>query len=155
MDAQTPQPPTEAVIIKQALRRARLSGREAARRAGLSETRWRQIVNGYQDVGGVRIGVIAPDETLVRMAQVVGLTSDQLREAGRESAADLLDELAEPPTASPPGATASSAQVEAIAALLATLPPESQDEVLRLSGLTAPPNAHGGETSAPRHRRAG
>jgi hypothetical protein len=131
MDAQTPQPPPEAVVIKDALRRARLSGREAARRAGLSETRWRQIVNGYQDVGGVRIPVTAPDETLVRMAQVVSVTSDQLRQAGRSPAAELLDELAKPPTpASTPEASASNAQIEAITALLATLTPEAREQVL-------------------------
>ncbi|MFE3033095.1 helix-turn-helix domain-containing protein [Streptomyces canus] len=132
MNAQTPEPPAEAALIKEALRRARLSGREAARRAGLSETRWRQIVNGYQDVGGVRIPVTAPDETLVRMAQVVSLDSDQLRQAGRQTAAELLDELAAPPTpASSPGVADSHAQVEAITALLATLTPEAREEVLR------------------------
>ncbi|MEH0579013.1 helix-turn-helix transcriptional regulator [Streptomyces sp. B21-108] len=131
MDAQTPAPPPEAVLIKEALRRVRLSGREAAKRAGMSETRWRQIVNGYQDVGGVRIAVSAPDETLTRMAQVVGLTSDQLRHADRATAAELLDELAGPPTpASTPGAPASNAQVEAITALLATLTPEAREQVL-------------------------
>ncbi|WTN22082.1 helix-turn-helix domain-containing protein [Streptomyces canus] len=131
MDAKTPEPPAEAVLIKEAVRRARLSGREAARRAGLSETRWRQIVNGYQDVGGMRIPVTAPDETLVRMAEVVSLTPEQLRQAGRSAAAELLDELAAPPTAaSTPGAPASNDQVEAIAALLATLTPEARDQVL-------------------------
>ncbi|MFJ8143284.1 helix-turn-helix domain-containing protein [Streptomyces sp. NPDC096013] len=131
MNAQTPEPPAEAALIKEALRRARLSGREAARRAGLSETRWRQIVNGYQDVGGVRIPVNAPDETLVRMAQVVSVSSDQLRQAGRGTAAELLDELAAPPTpASAPGAADSNAQIEAITALLATLSPEAREQVL-------------------------
>jgi hypothetical protein len=157
MDAQTPEPPPEAVLIKEALRRARLSGREAARRAGLSETRWRQIVNGYQDVGGVRIAVNAPDETLVRMAQVVNLTSDQLRQANRGPAAELLDELAGPPTpASTPGAPGSDAQVEAITALLATLTPEAREQVLSRFGRqaaegTAPTDAPGGAW----HRRAG
>ncbi|MFE2424852.1 helix-turn-helix domain-containing protein [Streptomyces hokutonensis] len=131
MNAQTPQPPPEAVLIKEALRRARLSGREAARRVPISETRWRQIVNGYQDVGGVRIPVTAPDETLVRMAQVVNVTSEQLRKAGRDSAAEILDELSQPPTpASTPGASASNAQIEAITALLATLTPEAREQVL-------------------------
>lgn len=157
MDAQTPQPPAEAVLIKEALRRARLSGREAAKRAGLSETRWRQIVNGYQDVGGVRIPVTAPDETLVRMAQVVSLTSDQLRHAGRSIAADLLDELAAPPTAaSTPGASGGDAQVEAITALLATLTPEARDQVLSRFGHQAADRTAPADTPGDiRHRRAG
>ncbi|MEU2265032.1 hypothetical protein ABZ568_00965 [Streptomyces olindensis] len=99
--------------------------------------------------------MIAPDETLVDMAQVVGVTSDQLREAGRETAADLLDELAAPPThASTSGEPASNPQVEAIAALLATLSPEAQDEVLRRVGRATPPPAQD-EAPTRRHRRAG
>lgn len=73
------------------------------------------------------------------MAQVVSLTSDQLREAGRSAAAELLDELAGPPTpASTPGAPASDAQVEAIAALLATLSPEAREQVLGRFGHQTP-----------------
>ncbi|MET7695828.1 hypothetical protein ABZT06_49615 [Streptomyces sp. NPDC005483] len=89
------------------------------------------------------------------MAQVVSLTSDQLREAGRSDAADLLDELAAPPTHASTLGTADSAQVDAIAALLATLPPEAQDEVLRRVGLTAAPPAQEEEAPARRGRRAG
>nr|WP_107120770.1 helix-turn-helix transcriptional regulator [Streptomyces corchorusii] len=140
MDAHTPNPPPEAALIKEALRRSRLSGREAARRAGMSETRWRQIVNGYQDIKGVRVAVQAPDETLARVAQAVGITSDQLRQVDRNTAADLLDELAAPPTpASTPGSAAINPQIDAIATLLATLPPEAQDEVLRRVGLAQQP----------------
>lgn len=157
MDAKTPQPPPEAVLIKEALRRARLSGREAARRVPISETRWRQIVNGYQDVGGVRIPVTAPDETLVRMAQVVSLTSDQLRQAGRSEAAELLDELSAPQTpASTPGAPTSDAQVEAITALLATLTPEAREQVL--SRFNRPASSETGPADIredTRRRRAG
>ncbi|WP_158013164.1 helix-turn-helix transcriptional regulator [Streptomyces sp. Root369] len=147
MDTQTPKPPSEAALIKEALRRVRLSGREAARRAGLSETRWRQIVNGYQDVGGVRIPVAAPDETLARMAQVVNVSADQLRQVGRSIAAELLDELAAPPTAaSTPGAPDSNAQIEAITALLATLSPEVRQEVLRR--ISQPPANETGQTES-------
>jgi hypothetical protein len=121
----------------------------------MSETRWRQIVNGYQDIKGVRVAVQAPDETLVRVAQAVGITSDQLREVGRSDAAELLDELAAPPTpASASGAAAGNAQIDAIAALLATLPPEAQDEVLRKIGraLPAAPAEEVGDHGARRRR---
>lgn len=136
MDALSDEPPAEAALIRKALRRARLSGREAARRSGLSETRWRQIANGYQEVGrGVRVTTQAPDDTLARVAQVLGITSAELREARRGEAADLLDELTGPP-ASPSSNTpgAEGQQVEAIAALLATLSPEARDQVLSRFG---------------------
>jgi len=157
MDALSPEPPAEAVLIRKALRRARLSGREAARRAGLSETRWRQIANGYQDVGkGVRVATQAPDDTLVRVAEVLGISSAELREAGRGDAADLIDELAGPPTpASTPGA-GGDPRIAAIATLLADLPPEAQDEVLRQVGLAGPqPTRQEEVPEAPRRRRAG
>ncbi|MET9914348.1 hypothetical protein ABZZ74_47925 [Streptomyces sp. NPDC006476] len=65
------------------------------------------------------------------MAQVVGLTSDQLRQAGRSDAADVLDELAGPPfPASTAGTPDTTAQIEAITALLATLSPEAREQVL-------------------------
>ncbi|MFE9319142.1 hypothetical protein ACFYNV_29270 [Streptomyces albidoflavus] len=60
------------------------------------------------------------------MAQATGVTADELTRAGREDAAAELREL----STTPPAAQ-SNAQVEAITALLATLPPEAQQEVLR------------------------
>lgn len=68
-----------------------LSARAAASQAGMSDARWRQIVNGYASAGaGQTIEVVGPDETIARMARVVGVTPEQLREAGRPAAADLL-----------------------------------------------------------------
>lgn len=154
MDAQRePTPPAEAVLIKEALRRARLSGRAAARRAGISDARWRQIIAGYQSVGGQRVPVRAPDETIARMAQAAGVTADELRSTGREDAAEILAELAGPPTpASTAGQYAADPHIDAIAALLATLPPEAQDEVLRRVGRAEPAPATE-EPEVP-HRRA-
>lgn len=133
MDANTtPTPPPEAALLKEALQRKRLSGREAARRAGVSDTWWRNIVRGYQTVSGTPVPVKGPAETVARMAQVIDLTPDQLRDAGREDAAEALERLAPPPaSASQPSAYADDPHISAIAALLATLPPEAQDEVLR------------------------
>lgn len=158
MDAQSTEPPAEAALIRKALRRARLSGREAARRVGLSETRWRQIANGYQDVGkGVRVATQAPDETLVRIAQVLDITSAELREFGRGTTADLLDELTGRPAPSNLNSPdAEGQQVEAITALLATLTPEAREQVL--SRFNRPPTGETGpaDTSGDtRHRRAG
>lgn len=88
--------PAEAELIESARKRAHppLSIREAARRAAMSQTRWHQIAIGYQTVqAGVRLPVIAPAMTIARMASVVGVTPDQLREAGREDAAEDLESL--------------------------------------------------------------
>src|SRR6202451_467876 len=86
-----PAPPPWGALITSALRRAGLSAREAARRAGISEGRWRQITSGYQVVSpGVYAPVRGPAHTVARMAAVAGLTPAQLRTAGRDDAARLL-----------------------------------------------------------------
>lgn len=60
----------------------------------MSDSRWRQIIKGYrQETADIRVPVRAPAETLARMADVVGATPDQLREVGREDAADELESL--------------------------------------------------------------
>lgn len=64
--------------------------------AGISSTRWRHIVNGYQPHGaGQNLAVIAPAATLARMARAVGVTPEQLAEVGRADAADELRTMAE------------------------------------------------------------
>ncbi len=89
-DMGTPKQPEEARIIDAAQKSAvpRISMREAAKRSGMSDGRWRQIVKGYQGTGTGRIPVVAPDETLARMALAVGVTDSQLVEAGRPAAAE-------------------------------------------------------------------
>ncbi|WP_327290242.1 helix-turn-helix domain-containing protein [Streptomyces sp. NBC_01198] len=87
-----PDAPPEGQLIKQALVGSRLSQREAARRAGISETRWRQLVSGYQLVSRAKVPVRSPDDTLARMARAVGVTAEQLAGAGREGAAAVLRE---------------------------------------------------------------
>lgn len=87
-----PEPPPWGALITESLHRAGLSAREAARRAGISEGRWRQITGGYQVVSaGVYAPVRGPAATLARMAAVVGVTAAQLRQAGRADAAKVLD----------------------------------------------------------------
>ncbi|HEX6473302.1 MAG TPA: helix-turn-helix transcriptional regulator [Streptosporangiaceae bacterium] len=90
-----PEPQPEGKLITEARKRARLSGREAARRAGISEGRWRQIVNGYIVVAkGVYSPVVgAPANTIARMAQTVDLTPEALEAAGRADAAEELRQL--------------------------------------------------------------
>src|SRR5262249_62143023 len=82
--AERPAPPPWGALVTRALVRAKLSAREAARRAGISEGRWRQIASGYQVVSaGVYAPVHGPAGTLARMAAVAGVTPAGLRKAGR------------------------------------------------------------------------
>ncbi len=86
-----PAPPPWGALINAAQASEGISAREAARRAGLSEGRWRQITGGYQVVSpGVYAQVRGPAGTLARMAAVVGVTPAQLRAAGRDDAAKIL-----------------------------------------------------------------
>jgi transcriptional regulator with XRE-family HTH domain len=91
---QRPEQPPEGRLLADAAERHSLSVREAARRAGLSYGRWRQITSGYQNVSpGSYAPVRAPARTLARMAHVVGVTPGELTAAGREDAASALEEI--------------------------------------------------------------
>lgn len=72
--------PTEKVGARIAEARAKLglSKREAARRAGISDSRWRQIESGWQTKNGVRQPAQTTAETLEQIAEVVGLDPDEL-----------------------------------------------------------------------------
>lgn len=96
-----PEQRPEGRLIGVALKRSRLSGRRAAELAGMSEGRWRQIVSGYISISkGVYAPVEGPAETVAKMAKVVGVTPEQLKEAGRADAAEELRELTTTPRAS-------------------------------------------------------
>ncbi len=96
--APRPDPPPWGTLITAGIRRAGLSAREAARRAEISEGRWRQITGGYQVVSpGVYAPVHGPAGTVAKMAAVAGVTAAQLEQAGRPDAAA---ELAEQPAKS-------------------------------------------------------
>jgi transcriptional regulator with XRE-family HTH domain len=85
-----PEAPPEGTLLKRALLASRISQREAARRSGISETRWRQLVSGYQIVSRSKVPVRSPDDTLARMARTVGVTAEELEKAGRAGAAAAL-----------------------------------------------------------------
>jgi hypothetical protein len=75
--------------------RGGLSKREAARRAGVSEGRWRQVVTGRHTSGGVQIPVNPKPETVIKMAQGVGADPRRALDlAGLDST--LLSEDQEP-----------------------------------------------------------
>ena len=89
--AERPSPPPWGVLLTKALADAQLSAREAARRAGISEGRWRQIASGYLVFGpGFGAPGPGPAQTLARMAAVAGVTPAQLTGVGRADAAKAL-----------------------------------------------------------------
>ncbi|HMH94518.1 MAG TPA: hypothetical protein VK586_25965, partial [Streptosporangiaceae bacterium] len=90
-DPARPDPTPWGAAIAAACRESGRSARAAARQAGISEGRWRQITGGYQVVSpGVYAPVRGPAHTVARMAAVAGLTPAQLRATGRDDAARLL-----------------------------------------------------------------
>lgn len=93
MDAPGASPP-EGRLIEQARERKRLSQNKAAKAAGMSGTRWRQVVAGWASGGeGIQIPVHGNAKRIALMAQVVDVTPEQLEEVGREDAARELREL--------------------------------------------------------------
>jgi transcriptional regulator with XRE-family HTH domain len=80
--------PPEGALIEAARERAGLSQNGAAEKAGITGTHWRTIVRGGAAMTSRR-GVT----TLARMARVVGVTPEQLEQAGRPDAASRLREL--------------------------------------------------------------
>lgn len=83
----TPPPPPEAAVISAALKRSSLSQREASRRVGISEAWWRRVIAGHTQ--GVPAN--ADPVTVAKMANVVGVTPEQLEEAGGR--AEVIEEL--------------------------------------------------------------
>jgi transcriptional regulator with XRE-family HTH domain len=71
-------------LIRQARDRKGLSQQAAATEAGITVQHWGQIERGKER---------GKDETVAKMALVVGVTAEQLENAGRDLAADQLREL--------------------------------------------------------------
>lgn len=114
-------------MITAALKRARLSARAAARQAGISDARWRQITSGYQTVSKTQVPVRAPADTLARMARAVNVTPEDLEEAGRGDAAEELRALEDVP---PPMGDRDDPRLRALDAIWETLTPPEQDREL-------------------------
>lgn len=77
-------------LLEQARARKNLAKREAARRAGISEGRWRQVVTGVQKAGpGKTIPVRYRANTVVAMARAVEVPVDQALHAAGFSEADI------------------------------------------------------------------
>lgn len=85
-----PQMTTLGELLEQARADLRISAREAARRAGISETRWRQIVSGSQVRRGRDVPVNPKARTVVAVALAVLVDpAEALAAAGLAVPADL------------------------------------------------------------------
>ena len=90
MTADVTVPPEALLIARMRQKAPRISMSEAARRSGLSLTRWRQIENGFRPERGTRYREVGPAQTIAKMAAAVGISPAQLAEVGRPDAADEL-----------------------------------------------------------------
>jgi transcriptional regulator with XRE-family HTH domain len=79
-------------LLEAARARSGLSQNEAAKRAGISGTTWRNVVRGYAEHGGSRVPAEGRAQNVASMARVVGVRSFQLREVDRADAAEALQD---------------------------------------------------------------
>jgi transcriptional regulator with XRE-family HTH domain len=86
-------PPYAQLIARSRLAPPKMTITEAARRAGISDTRWSQLENGYRMNRGHAEPEWAPADTLAHMARAVGVTPAQLQDAARDDAAAELAAL--------------------------------------------------------------
>lgn len=86
--------PPEAQLIYEARMNLGLSFRQAGDKAGISEGSWRRTESAKK--------LVRTPETLARMARAVGVTADQLADAGRPDAARALTQLPAPARDEPP-----------------------------------------------------
>ncbi|TDD77702.1 helix-turn-helix domain-containing protein [Actinomadura rubrisoli] len=129
--AERPEQLPEGHLIALAQKRARLSGRKAADLAGMSEGHWRAIVSGSRSISkGVWVAVRGPADTIARMAQVVGVTPEQLEEAGRADAAEeLRAELAHTKPTDEISGTKPSSAARSLTDPLAGLPDDPKERI--------------------------
>lgn len=89
------------MIESKRLAHPKMSVSKAAQLANISEGRWRQLAKGFQQATpDTRVAAKAPAETLARMANAVGMTADELKDAGRADAAKALEDMRSAPLTS-------------------------------------------------------
>jgi hypothetical protein len=95
-----------------------VSAREAARRAGISPTRWTQVVTGHAWRGGVQTPIRSTVRTVIAMALAVDVDpAEAIQAAGMtatpQAIAAVVADLQAPPAA-PASSTAASALADEI-----------------------------------------
>lgn len=90
--ADDPVQPPEGVLLQTKLAATGMSARKAAEEIGISDSRLRHIIRGYQPVGqGQKVTVRAPADTLGRIAYVLEISPAELVEVGRDDAAEAME----------------------------------------------------------------
>lgn len=74
-------------------RRPKLSQNATAKAAGISPTTYRRVIRGIARLGGRDVAFDGTPESIARIARVLGVTPEQLEEAGRTDAAEELRAL--------------------------------------------------------------
>lgn len=97
MATDLPGPTPEGQLIKRVREslQPRVTVAEAAQRAGISAEMWGHIERGHRSAGrgAGRVPVKAKRPTLARMAFEIGVSAEDLEEAGREDAAEVLRQM--------------------------------------------------------------
>jgi transcriptional regulator with XRE-family HTH domain len=124
-------------LIEQGRAELRISAREAARRAGISPTRWRQVVTGEQSKNGRPVPVNPTARTVVAMALAVRVApAEALAAAGHAAPRDLAALVSDVQR------EASGQRAEAVAGpavdLTAGEHARLTDEIARIEGLRLP-----------------
>lgn len=114
-----------------------LSVKKLAANAGISDTRWRHIVRGWQPApGGGMAAVVGPAPTVARMAFAVGISADDLAKTGRTDAASLLARIEAQGEGSAiplPPTGASGPQADEIDMIVASVTMSAREKLLRIN----------------------
>ncbi|WP_043655131.1 helix-turn-helix domain-containing protein [Nocardia thailandica] len=101
-DAGTGEAPPECALLKAAYKRSGLTVGDIADAASLSVGTIHIALSGVRYRDGKANVAVPPDRTLVKLAAVLGIRAEELRDVGRDRAAELLVEDSRPgPTAVP------------------------------------------------------
>jgi transcriptional regulator with XRE-family HTH domain len=98
-------PPPEASLLHRTRESAGITITEAARAAGITDTRWSQIERGHERRKGIDVPARAKAGTLARMARAIGISPERIESDGeRPDAAEILREMLRAPEPAPPQA---------------------------------------------------
>jgi transcriptional regulator with XRE-family HTH domain len=87
-------PPPEGALLHRARESAEITIADAAKSAGITDTRWSQIERGHERRKGMDVPARAKAGTLARMARAIGIPPERLESEGRRpDAAEILREI--------------------------------------------------------------
>ena len=87
--------PPESALLRMTYKKSGIKVADLAAASGLSVSSIHIALNGFRYRDGVAKVAVPPDRTLVKLGSVLGVEPAALREAGRERAAEMLDEISE------------------------------------------------------------